>query len=206
MSPAFIFKIGQPAVAISDRDPQWSLPLPTSRQAIGVSREPCDDNRSVTYGDYFCAARDFITRHLPAILTQASGGIGTGTALGQQASTAIIHLVKHGAFYHPARVVLQTGHHQVAAVLNVAVETAGRDVLLSEVEILERLTADFPDHYVPAVYAHGFGKPPEGPPLAMFAACWFDGFHEFHCTRGPGPSVDRFVVWDDIDDNSFKDS
>jgi hypothetical protein len=198
-STAFIFKIGQPAVVISDRDPQWSLPLPISRQSLGVSRQTGDDSRSVTYGDYFCAAGDFISQHLPAILAQASGGIETEAAFRRQASSVIIHLVKHGAFYHPARVVLQTGDHQVAAVLNVAVEKAGRDVLFLEAGILERLTGDFPDRYVPTVYAHGFGMPPGGPPLAMFAACWFDGFHEFHCTRGPGPIVDRFVVWDGND-------
>lgn len=199
MAPAFIFNIGQPAVVINDRDPQWSVPLPLNRQAAGSSRGPGDDTRTVTYGDYFSAARDFITQHLSTILEQVPGEIDPGPAAGQQVSTATIHLVKHGAFYHPAKVVLQSDTHRVPMALNVAVDRAGRDILFSEVAILKRLTGEFPDHHVPAVYAHGFGKPLEGPPLAMFAACWFDGFHEFHCTRGSGPTVDRFVVWDEND-------
>jgi hypothetical protein len=107
-----------------------------------------------------------------------------------------IHLVKHGACYHPAMVILATGGVDVPIVVNVAVSREGQDIIAIETECLTQLSRRFADHLLPEVYHFGAGRPGGGGELPMFAGEWFSHYHEFHLAHSSPSGANRHVVWD----------
>ncbi len=184
-----IFQVGEPPVPITAADAQWHLPLPADRQA-GPSALP-----SVRYGDYFTAAADYLHAEGRSALTEAvRHGLGRDAAL--RALTGLqVHLVKHGAFYHPARVTVAIGARKLDLVLNVAVSPAGRERLAAEAGHLSHLSSEFSLRFTPRVYGWGFGRIAGQEPLPMFLGEWLDGFHELHPCAAPG-GQQPWVVWD----------
>lgn len=155
----------------------------------------------MTYGDYFQSAGDFLTRHLPALIS-----ILGGTTEREAASSAIedidIHLVKHGAFYHPAKVTVHTDQGQFLMALNVAVGREGRALLAIETANLQRLYHDaIRRDVIPRVLVQGEGGIPGKKPVPIFAAEWFDGFCEFHiCADSDRREGQAWKVWDENGD------
>lgn len=196
---SFNYYVDYPAVRISPDDLQWSMPLPMNRQPSKLSA-----NRSaseITYGDYFQSTGDFLTRHLPFLISTLGG-----TAETEAASTAIkkvdIHLVKHGAFYHPAKVTVHTDQGKFLMALNVAVGREGRALLGIETANLKRLHHNaICREVLPRVLVQGEGFSPGNKPVPIFAAEWFDGFCEFHICADSGCCEGRaWKVWDENGD------
>jgi hypothetical protein len=101
-----------------------------------------------------------------------------------------IFLVKHGAFYHPARLQVAVKDQRLSFVVNVAASNHGHRTLSREVKALNRLNDQRPFGWFPTVYSFTSDE------LPMFLGDWFDGFHEFHLTRRPGSDNPAIVVWD----------
>lgn len=183
------FRVGDPPAPITAADAQWRLSLPADRHA-GPSAPA-----SVSYGDYFTAAADYLNGEGRTALTEAvRHGLGRDADLG--ASTGIqVHLVKHGAFYHPARVTVAVGERRLDLVLNVAVSPAGRERLVAEAAHMMRLASEFSLRFTPRVHGSGFGRLAHREPLPMFLGEWLDGFHELHPTAGPDGER-PWAVWD----------
>jgi hypothetical protein len=181
--------VGEPPALLTAADPQWRLPLPADRHS-GPATLP-----TVCYGDYFTAVADYLhgqgRKALDLALRRQAGG---ASALAE-AENLRVHLVKHGAFYHPARVTVGSGAQPLHLVLNVAASPVGRERLMAEAAQLERLGADFQERFLPRVYGRGVGRIAGREPLPMFLGEWLDGFHELHPTAGPD---DRraWMVWD----------
>lgn len=190
----FSFFVGQPPEPVSDASPQWQAALPSHRHDLSTAATATAD--AAAYGDYFTATADFLSRDDLVLARQIVARV-TGTDAASIAPTAVaIHLIKHGAFYHPALVTLSTAGGDVQAVLNVAASEAGRQRLPHEAAHLARLTDDFPEHHLPRLYAIGTGRTDRGGRMPMFAAEWFDGYHELHRTGTGTPSIQRWSVWD----------
>jgi hypothetical protein len=186
--PHFDCLVGHPPCTISAGSPQWTMPLPTDRlQAAGGA-----DGSVITYGDYFTAACDYLSRNRIMV-----PGPAPGQWICLDAATHFhIHLIKHGAFYHPALIRATASDASLPLVLNVAVSPVGRRQMPIEVESLRMLAGALPENWVPQVYAAGDGCAPGHPPLPMFIGQWFADFHEVHRTNTEG-NDQRWCVWDD---------
>ena len=107
-----------------------------------------------------------------------------------------IFLVKHGQYYHPARVEIVYGKRTHSFVLNVAISAIAREMITSEGAALEFLCSRFPYAFLPKVYATGEVCIHDGRKLGMFLGQWFDGYHEFHLSRGDEDGQHRIIIWD----------
>jgi hypothetical protein len=136
-----------------------------------------------TIGQFFESASAFVTR---------SGYIGVRQGLGfygqkqgdATLSSITISIEKHGAFYHPARVIVALSSGATfPLVLNTAVSMHGIRVMDNEVAALTRLAGEFPEVDLPRVFSAGRVQSDSGE-LSFFLAQWFDGYLEFHLPGG----------------------
>ena len=185
-----------PAVA------QWDRPLPVSRTTAADPQNSTEPS-GITYGIYFTAVRSFLCRNAFAVVSDGMTGEDISTPGAIRAIA--VYLVKHGQFYHPAKVDVRTEHASATFVVNVAISDAGREAIEREFGLLRRLSCEVADGALPRVY--GFGRPvlATGHDLHMFLGQWFEDYHEFHLTRRseisdtPDTTVSgrlRHVVWD----------
>ncbi len=177
--PRFDFFLETENQPITGDHPVWDRNLP-GRQGCFLGGHRAGEEIPLTVGDYFLAAREFL----------ASAG---PTAAAEQIR---IHLAKHGAHYHPARIAAEVHGRWAEFVLNVAVSEAGRALIQHEYETLQRLEREVEPSYIPAVFARGQVSLRGKPPVAMFIGEWLEGFHEFHLSRTPAAAETGMVVWD----------
>ncbi|MBW2593161.1 MAG: hypothetical protein JRE58_09230, partial [Deltaproteobacteria bacterium] len=101
----------------------------------------------------------------------------------------------HGQYYHPARIEINCGKISTF-VLNVAVSATAREMIKKEAIALDLLCTRFPYSFLPKVYARGEVCIDAGRDFGMFLGQWFEGYHEFHMSRGNGDGKSRIIVWD----------
>jgi hypothetical protein len=178
-------------------DDTWQRPLPLSRQPQTVTTEEV-----VTYGDYFTAIGAFLEKdHYRAVKAALEDAFHAQADL-QYVGGLAVFLVKHGEFYHPARVVVKYGQAAISFVINMAISKTGRDHIKDEFSLLARLFPAFVPPAVPKVYHLDEVSCREDTRLPMFSAQWFEGFCEFHITAEPPEHMSNLIVWDQ-DDTSF---
>ncbi len=182
----FLSSTGHP---IDENHPLWHRPLPENRLS-GAKKPASIDTDVVTYGRYFSAVSEFCAASgWDRVLRAASRNLAQ-PVVEKDLGCLNIFLEKHGAFYHPARLQVAVKDQTLSFVVNVAASNHGRQALYHEVKALERLTDQRPFGWFPKVYGSTIVD------LPMFLGDWFDGFHEFHLTRGPDNDELVIVVWD----------
>lgn len=184
--------MGQPPTAVTAETPQWALPLPTDRHMPAF-----DSPSDITYGDYFTAVCDYLSPQRVHHLLGAVARVLERRLASERLAGIRIHLIKHGAFYHPALLTFDVGGDLVSLVVNVAVSNTGRCRLPSETACLQALERDFAEDWIPRVFDSGIGCVPGQPPLPMFAAEWFADFHELHRISSPDDHQ-AWAVWDAV--------
>jgi hypothetical protein len=192
--PRFFFFLETIRQPVTPKHPAWSRPLPLSRCAFSeTSLSHLHPDESISVGDYFQAVRSFL---------QGAGRDAIATALEKRGVVATapqifrVFLTKHGEYYHPARVETDSGGSLLHWVVNVAVSSAGKSLLLKEYAILKRLNREFPVSYLPEVYAASEADAGHGRSVALFMGEWLSGFHEFHLARDSPDSEPALVLWD----------
>ena len=105
--------------------------------------------------------------------------------------------MKHGEYYHPAKIEALFGEKVFSFVLNVAVSNAGLSLIDKEYDILSHLQDSFPYPFIPRVFDLGEKTTIQGLPIKIFIGEWFDGFHEFHLCHRPENDQLGIVVWND---------
>ncbi len=188
------FFLGTPDRPVVPGDDTWQRPLPLSRRPVPAETESTA-GKTVTYGDYFSAVGGFLEkdqyRTIRAVLADTIGSpVEINSVRGLD-----VFLVKHGEFYHPARVVVASGSGDHSLVINVAVSKAGRDHIKGEFRLLTELYREFEPPVLPRV--HDFDEIACGgnKKLRMFSAQWLAGFHEFHLTANPPQNMSNLIVW-----------
>jgi hypothetical protein len=166
----------------------WHRFLPQDRHGTAGSN-------AIGYGDYFEAVSRFLSRHGWRAVRLAGTALIPGWPTDAPLSEIEIFLEKHGACYHPARVVAAADGRRVELVVNVALSPEAMALLDKEVELLPRLGARFDLGYLPAVFARGEEIFPGGRRLMMFLGQWFSGFHEFHLEGGGKKRPPQLAVW-----------
>lgn len=181
----------------------WSSPIPLNRNhAIGISKPAAD--KSISHGEYFYAARDFLERNRFSILRHAVFHHMCRDTDPKEIREIRIFLDKHGEFYHPAKVEVVLSGAILPFVLNVAISEAGKYCIQREYQLLKQLNENFPISFVPSVYGHGcFIKKSSSFEMCMFLGEWFEGFNEFHISFDSKKKKYNIVVWDHIHGNYF---
>lgn len=170
----------------------WNRPLPNSRQGNPRAGDNVPE-KVLTYGQYFSAVASFIASR-PDIFTGISGSSPGGVS---------VYLEKHGAFYHPSRIVVGREHHRKAYALNVAFSEPGREYLENEYNTLKMLAGKYAYAFLPRVFALGSMPIGSAGTVSMFAGEWFGSYHEFHASGTPQKKSRNVRVWDPLDAGSF---
>jgi len=193
--PTVSYFLSQGEEAITPDSPTWSAPLPQSRYH-GNATPPSGADGGLCYGGYFDVIRSFLEEQTFRLLKDAVSQQTRQPVKTADLSEIRIYSEKHGAFYHPARVVVFAGPLTASFVLNVAVSTVGNAHVADEYRNLCRLSRRSTAAYVPNVYGQGqvdsggFGK------IGMFLGRWFEGYHEFHLSHDPASNSVKIGVWD----------
>ena len=169
------------------------------RSAFPLSRNPQktggDDPDGLTYGDYFMAVRQFLENREFKVVTSAILEVTQQPCLSRDISTIDIFLVKHGQFYHPARVEVMAMGQVFTFVVNVAVSFSGKSCIEREFDLLNRLSLTPSGAYLPRVYGYGEVILSKGCVVKLFLGQWFDDFHEFHISVDPRDQQYKIRVW-----------
>ncbi|MBF0412693.1 MAG: hypothetical protein HQK70_08280 [Desulfamplus sp.] len=169
-TPLFEYHISGVSEALTKKSPLWNLPL------LGK------DAGGILLHEYFQLAEKFISSNNYYLLQQ---GLQSNLKKGCKVEDIIqidIHLEKHGAFYHPAKIeVGMRIETPICFVLNTAVSAHGLALINNEYNILKSLNEIDDDFFVPKV----FGVETmtcRGMQISFLLGTWFDGYKEFHWT------------------------
>ena len=201
--PRFKFFLSSRNDPVREGDFIWSTPIPLSRHQSARTFEP-DSDIFIKHGDYFTAARDFLERDRYAIITQSVFQHLHRKISSQEIEEIRIFLDKHGEFYHPSKIETVLQAVKIPFVLNVAVTDVGKQCAQREYRILKKLNTQYPDSFIPKVYALGnvFAKMDQVE-TRMFLGEWFEGFSEFHMSLDPDDEEYKIIVWDHEHGNFF---
>ena len=201
--PRFKYFLSNTKNPVQKRDPVWSAPIPLSRpQSAGTFES--NHHIFINHGDYFLAVRDFLERDRYAVITQSVFQYLHRNIAPDEIEEIRIFLDKHGAFYHPAKIRIVLKDIQISFVLNVAVTDVGKQCAQREYRFLKKLNTDYPESFVPKVYAQGtvFTKRDQIE-TKVFLGEWFEGFNEFHISLDPEDKKYKIIVWDHEHGNFF---
>jgi hypothetical protein len=184
-------------------DPMWQLPMRLTRTEAG---QASDLALSLSYGQYFSAIRDVISRDTYEPLVDA-----TARQLAEDISLSdideiLIYAEKHGSDYHPARIEVTVHDACAAFVMNVAVTARGKDRLCREFDVLQHLNSKYSYRFLPQTYCWGealYGSGPGENNMLMFLADWFKGYHEFHLSIDQNDHSQKLVVWDAVKGHQY---
>lgn len=195
--PTFRYSLGDEKAPVSPGSSVWESPLPMNRHHFQGSHA----NRAIlggfTYGDYFTAARRFLEREQFQIISPA-----LMPERAERISDIQICLMKHGEFYHPAKIRVALRGRSRSFVLNTALSRPGRQGIDAEVSALKRLEGLSGPSYVPRVYGKGVVAICGDLIAEMFLGEWFEGFHEFHISRAFDGSQ-TLCAWGENDESYF---
>jgi hypothetical protein len=176
----------------------WHVPIPLRRDTLIQHQGQGHGGRdTVSHAAYFEAARSFLEAQGFDVITRAASRQLDRNVKASEIKEIHICLEKHGEFYHPARIEIIVDQKKLCFVLNVAATATGRRFIEREYHLLNRLTNEWPLHYLPRVYGFSRIAAPGGQNFEMFLGQWFDGYHEFHISIDPVDKKPKIRVWDD---------
>ena len=186
--PSIQFFLANTDHPMDSHHPLWQRQLPERKDSVALAAD--HQSRSMTYGDYFSAIADFCASNAwHPILSAMQQSLQRPITI-QEILQLSVFLEKHGALYHPGRVMVTTPDQAISFVVNVAASDAGRNTLPLEMDALARLGDQRPFGWFPTLYSGVLE------PTPMFLANWFDGYHEFHLTRSKKKADLSTIVWD----------
>lgn len=189
-------------VPVSESGLLWTTALPLNRHQQTRS-EPIPTHKNLTYGEFFEALSLFLESHLSDFMLKSFCQPEGRVIDPHEISRIHIHLEKHGAFYHPARIILFLPDCQVALVANVAVSSAGKDLIRNEFRLLGQLAKRISPGWLPRVFGCGKARIDNHRHVLVFVGEWFEGFHEFHVSGKTGQGETNIRVWDPNNENLF---
>lgn len=174
--PGYRYAIAGVSEDLRPEDAVFSEPLPGSRHPGS------DEGDGFPCGLFLQGVAAFLDENLDAL----------HAFCGESPEEILISLEKHGALYHPCR-ILVNGKTTRPLVVNTAIRKEASRILRKEVRALRTLSArKIPQ--LPEVFASG-EMSVQGRALSFFLAPWFQNFHEFHWSLGSGsPGIH---VWED---------
>mgnify|MGYP001828888185 FL=1 len=192
-TPQFSYFIFPGETPVFENSDLWLQPLSLSRHFLGENSAI-----SLGHGEYFQTIRNFLENDGNEIICRALTRRLQQDVKAQDIREIQLCLVKHGEFYHPARIEVLTHRHKIPFVLNVAVSETGIKAINKEYHCLIKLNDEFPICFLPKVFGFGEVASTEDHKIRMFLGHWFEGYKEFHISRDPSDNRNKILVWDDI--------
>ena len=189
--PTFSYYISGLPEPIGPENSLWYTPLNG-----GETHPQNPDTPPFTIGDYFICATDFMGRDKAGPLKKGVTFHLHKKAEEKKIVNISIFLEKHGAFYHPARVLVKLDSQisPLTFALNAAISHRGLALMDTEYRCLNRLMPfPEPESPLPAVFGQSTFSF-HGKKVGFFLAHWFNGYQEFHITRGRGKNP-HVVLW-----------
>ncbi|SMC26963.1 hypothetical protein SAMN02746041_02825 [Desulfacinum hydrothermale DSM 13146] len=188
--------MGKPHFTTSIWNPYGSpkAPPPDPLLPCGLSQ----DLPPVRYADYFSALESALTSHGMQALREALGSAWGAAVKPEEIDRVHVESVKHGAFYHVARMEVAVGSQRISLAMNSAFTPHRQAVMHRELKALDRVSAGPGAPFFPR--CHYQGQYPcvdvneKVHRVSYFLAQWFDGYHEFHLRDAPG--AQNLHVWD----------
>lgn len=152
---------------------------------LDLPLEGCPNETS--YADYFQAMEAFLAEDgYAALRAAASARLGRKIRL-EDISRIDLRSEKHGAYYHPASVIVETARSErIRFCLLAATALLGFLAMEEEFETLAELNAAFSWKRLPEVYAQA-----DRGDMSFMLAEWIAGHHEFHVMENG-----RTILWD----------
>ncbi len=147
------------------------------------------------YRTYLLRIKQFILHHSKVLadVLEAKGLVGPAQSLD-------IISEKHGSNYHPSRIAVHCAGSAFSLVVNVAITERGKLRVKEDFRLLANLRGKYGTDWVPRGYVMGeqvaCDERDHDPPMLMFLAEWFDGYHEFHLSAREGNKALQTVLWD----------
>ncbi len=205
IEPRFTYFLSQKDTPVLINSDVWNTLLPLSRNLF-IKESQSRTDTTISYGDYFCAVKSFLKKdRLKLILSSIDNRLNRKVDP-KKIKEIQVYLMKHGEFYHPARIETIVSGSNLSFVLNIAVSATGKDYIKREYKIIRRLNKEFPFSYLPEVYGLGKVCPKKDLEISMFLGEWFEDFNEFHISYDKYDKTDgrkKIVVWDTIKGNIF---
>jgi len=198
--PPIRFFLSDQTSPVTSQHPLWKKALPQNRH-FETSSET-----TLTYGAYYRAISDYLGKLGPVRLSEIASQFADRPINPEAISQLDIHLEKHGAFYHPARLILHVNAERIACVVNVAVSKLGQDTINKEFHHLRRLSLRYANNWLPQVYDCQALTIDGQADVHMLLGEWFDGFHEFHLSKANNSEGLAIRVWDSGNPNHFLSS
>jgi len=158
---------------------------------------PFENHPFMSLGDYFTAVKDFILeeggRSLAGVL---SGHRGRDVSPGE-IDRIVIRYEKYGTLYQICSVDVLVGERKTKVAVSAAISARAKETLDGEFDLLRQLNRQ-PYPYLPRVYrkqAVIVRKQAGVETLLMSLSEWFDGYHEWHFSRG-AEGRQGVVIWD----------
>lgn len=183
----FKYAVSETSHVVDERSDIWANLLPATRHGEDPGR------LQATVGHYFQAATEFLSHHDFKVITTGARVLCGRSMAAREIDNIRICLVKHGTFYHPSQVTVTAKDSSVFHMaLNLAVSPQGIQCIDREFAAIESLSRR--TSHIPILIGKGEVTTGDGIVCSMFAAQWFDDYHEFHISLDKNePSV---VVWD----------
>ncbi|MBL0716444.1 MAG: hypothetical protein JJV89_00195 [Desulfosarcina sp.] len=208
IEPIFKFFINDISNPVTWESRIWKKSLPVSRNRF-VKQSKTENNQDITYGDYFQAIGRFFKDDSFADLLSVMPSCPDMDIGLKNINEISIYLIKHGALYHPSRVEFYIKNKKLQFVLNVALSTFGRTILLKEYNVLKKLNNNFTFSFLPIVYQYDevylpkIGRKETCQKAGLLLGEWLDGFNEFHLTMDQDNQKQKIIVWDSINGNYY---
>ena len=180
------FYLSDQSNPIDEHHHLWNKPLPTARQG-NLQTDDVAPEEGLTYGEYFSAVKAFVGS-CPEYFSN---------------DNVSVFLEKHGAFYHPSRIVVKRENHTGEYVLNVAFSKPGRQYMENEYNALKMLEEKYAYAFLPKVFACREMAVDKAKTVSIFAGEWFSSFHEFHVSGKRKQDSGNIRVWDPANTNCF---
>ena len=200
--PQFDYFLSDSNFPVKPSLPIWQSTLPMRRQAFDGTDPKQTTGPAITYAEYFSAARTFIAENRSGWIAGAVSMMLGRHVEPDELKAFSIFLEKHGALYHPSRVLIFVGPQRLGFVLNVAVSEAGKACLNQEYDNLLRLETMVDQAFVPKVFGRGGVAVTASRHVSLFLGEWFEGYHELHVSGKGVPGASRIRVWD-LENGSF---
>lgn len=190
----FLYFMSDDPEPVHGNNPIWDTALPLYRNQQ-PRPETAPANENLTYGEFFEAVSTFIDTHLSDYILEAIFHTVNRTVVPNDISRIHIHLEKHGAFYHPARIVLLFADCRISLVVNLANSTLGKNTIKNEYDLLRQLANRTSPSWVPRVFGYDRVRIDGQRSVHMFLGEWFEDFHEFHVSKKNNPDKSGIRVW-----------
>jgi hypothetical protein len=196
-SPTFRFFLSSSSESVEEDGSLWGLAFPLFRNPRKTAEDdPAEPD--LTYGDYFKAVRQFLENREFKVVTSAILEVTRQPCRARDIAAVDIFLVKHGQFYHPARIEALAMGQVFTFVVNVAVSFSGKSCIEREFGLLKRLSLTPSGEFLPRVYGYGEVILPKAREVKLFLGEWFDDFHEFHISVDPRDQQYKIRVWHNL--------